>query len=176
LCRRLPWRPLSFGLSVWGHRVAGRWCLLWLCLSRCCLSSACLFGCSGGLFRWNSLEGVDLLHVPPRCWFPRLQYSAISLWAVGRPPTVSASCRCLRCGGWYRGHGPVMAIVRFARLPECCPGAILTRCASGRPRSAFCRCVHCCGRPRSRCQALLSWSWLLCRRSVGPVLFFPDVF
>jgi hypothetical protein len=41
-----------------------------------------------------------------------------------------------RCGGGFRGHGLVMALVRFVRLPECCPGSILPLCAQfalGRP-------------------------------------------
>jgi hypothetical protein len=56
---------------------------------------------------------------------------------------VSASRRCLPCCGSCPGHGPIMAIVRFVMLPECCPGAALPLCASGRTRSASCRCVHC---------------------------------
>jgi hypothetical protein len=39
-----------------------------------------------------------------------------------------------------------------------CERALLPLCALGRIRSASCRCVHCCGQCRSRCQALRSHS------------------
>jgi hypothetical protein len=92
------------------HGLLARLCPLWPGVSRVLFVVDCFLGCSGVLFRCCFLEGVEFVHVQSRCCFPSIDYSAVSLWAAGRPPPVSASGRCLPCCGWCRGHGLVMAL------------------------------------------------------------------